>query len=63
MPFFGEMNFFWMVALTTVVTIERLPSWGREMAVATGIVALLAGLFVLVVQPALPISFTTSMGM
>jgi predicted metal-binding membrane protein len=63
MPFFGEMNFFWMVALTTVVTVERLPTWGRETAVATGIVALLAGLFVLLVQPDLPISFTMSMGM
>nr|WP_303645244.1 DUF2182 domain-containing protein [Salinirubrum litoreum] len=63
MPFFGEMNFFWMVALTTVVTVERLPSWGRELAVSTGIVGLLAGLFVLVVQPDLPISFTMSMGM
>jgi hypothetical protein len=29
--------------------------------VATGIVALLAGLFVLVVQPTLPISFTMGM--
>lgn len=57
MPFFGEMNFFWMVALTGVVTIERLPEWGRELAIATGVVSLLAGLFVLILQPPLPLIF------
>jgi predicted metal-binding membrane protein len=60
MPFFGEMNFFWMVALTTVVTVERLPSrWGEEVATATGVVALVAGVAVLLFQPALPVVFTT----
>ncbi|KZN26432.1 hypothetical protein A4G99_20460 [Haladaptatus sp. R4] len=59
MPFFGEMNFFWMVALTTVVTVERLPaSWGREFSTATGIVALVAGLLVLFLRPSLPIVFS-----
>ena len=61
MPFFGEMNFFWMVALTGVVTIERLPDWGRELSIATGVVALLAGLMMLALQPSLPITFTMSM--
>jgi predicted metal-binding membrane protein len=63
MPFFGEMNLFWMVALTTVVTIERLPTWGREIAVSIGTVSLAAGLCVLLLRPELPISFTMSMGM
>ncbi|GAB7092967.1 hypothetical protein JCM30237_01190 [Halolamina litorea] len=63
MPFFGEMNFFWMVALTTLVTIERLPIWGDDIAVSTGIISLLAGVVVLVAQPDLGISFTMSMGM
>ena len=57
MPFFGEMNVFWMVALTTVVTMERLPTWGREVGVATGVVSLLAGLVVLLLQPDLGIGF------
>jgi predicted metal-binding membrane protein len=57
MPFFGEMNVFWMVALTGVVSLERLPEWGEEIAVASGVVALLAGLVVLLVQPALPVVF------
>ncbi|WP_084186202.1 copper chaperone [Haladaptatus litoreus] len=58
MPFFGEMNYFWMVALTTVVTVERLPStWGREFSIATGVVSLVTGLLVLLFQPSLPISF------
>ncbi len=57
MPFFGEMNFFWMVALTGVVTIERLPTWGRECAVATGIIALTAGLLVALFGPPLPVTF------
>lgn len=61
MPVFGEMNFFWMVVLTAVVTVERLPDWGRELAIATGVVAFLAGLVVLLVQPALPVSFAMSM--
>lgn len=60
MPFFGEMNFFWMVALTTVVTVERLPDWGRELSVASGVVALVAGLAVLLVRPDLPLAFVTS---
>ena len=60
MPFFGETNLFWMVALTAVVTMERLPTWGKEVSVATGVVALLAGLVVLVVQPALPLGFTVA---
>ena len=63
MPFIGEMNFMWMVGLATLVTIERLPTWGDDIAVATGIVSLLAGIVVLVVQPDLGISFTMSMGM
>jgi predicted metal-binding membrane protein len=57
MPFFGEMNFFWMVALTGVVTLERLPTWGEEITVGTGVVALAAGIAVLVLQPALPVAF------
>lgn len=48
MPFFGEMNFMWMVALTTLVTIERLPIWGDDVAVSTGIISLLTGVIVLV---------------
>ncbi|MFC5972480.1 DUF2182 domain-containing protein [Halomarina salina] len=61
MPFFGEMNFFWMVALTAVVTMERLPTWGKEVSRATGVISLLAGAFVLLVQPALGIGFTMAM--
>ncbi|MFC6764274.1 DUF2182 domain-containing protein [Natrinema soli] len=57
MLFFGEMNLVWMVALTGIVTIERLPSWGEEIAVGTGLVSLVAGLLVLVIRPALPIAF------
>ncbi|WP_158055827.1 DUF2182 domain-containing protein [Halorussus halophilus] len=60
-PFFGEMNFFWMVALTGVITLERIPVWGREVATATGVVSLLAGLFVLLAQPSLPVSFAMAM--
>ncbi|WP_188974902.1 DUF2182 domain-containing protein [Halocalculus aciditolerans] len=63
MPFFGEMNFFWMAMLTLVITAERLPSWGREIAAATGVAALLAGLYVLFVQPDLGITWVTSMSM
>jgi predicted metal-binding membrane protein len=63
MPVFGEMNFLWMVGLTTVVTVERLPFWGNEVATATSIISLLAGLSVLVVQPDLGLSFVMSMGM
>ena len=58
MPFFGEMNFVWMVALTAVATVERLPVWGRELSIASGVVAVFAGLAVLVFQPPLPIVFT-----
>ncbi|MFD1514736.1 DUF2182 domain-containing protein [Halomarina rubra] len=61
MLFVGEMNFFWMVALTTVVAMERIPSWGKEISVAVGVVSLLAGVVVLVVQPALGIGFTMAM--
>ena len=57
MPSFGEMNLFWMAALTGVVTIERLPEWGEEIATASGVVALLAGLVVLALQPSLPLTF------
>ena len=57
MPFFGEMNLVWMVVLTGVVALERLPDWGREVATATGLAAFLAGLAVLLVQPPLPIAF------
>ncbi|WP_435079516.1 DUF2182 domain-containing protein [Halococcus sp. AFM35] len=57
MPFFGEMNFFWMAILTGVVTIERLPEWGEEIATALGVVALLAGLLALALQPSLPLTF------
>ncbi len=60
MPFFGEMNDFWMVALTTVVTVERLPAaWGREFSIATGLLSLAAGAVVLLLGPPLPIRFTT----
>ncbi|WP_458209008.1 copper chaperone [Haladaptatus sp. NG-SE-30] len=59
MPFFGEMNYFWMVALTTVVTVERLPStWGKEFSTATGIISLLAGIVVLLAQPTIPLAFS-----
>jgi predicted metal-binding membrane protein len=58
MPFFGEMNFFWMVALTAVVTIERLPEWGQEISLATGLISLLAGVGVLLFQLELPLTFT-----
>jgi predicted metal-binding membrane protein len=58
MVFVGEMNLVWMIALTGIVTIERLPSWGEELAVGTGLVSLVAGVTVLVVQPALPVAFT-----
>lgn len=61
MPFFGGMNFFWMVALTGVVTFERLPFWGNEVATAVSIVSLLAGVYVLAAQPDLGISFVMSM--
>jgi len=57
MPFFGEMNFFWMVALTGVVALERLPEWGRDVAIGSGVVAVLAGLVVLLVRPTLPATF------
>lgn len=60
MPFFGEMNTFWMLALTFPITIERLPaSWGREVSVGLGAVTLLAGLGVLVFQPAIPLAFAS----
>ncbi len=59
MPFFGEMNYFWMVALTTVVTVERLPaSWGKEFSTATGIIALVVGFVVLLLHPSLPVAFS-----
>ncbi|WP_277519521.1 DUF2182 domain-containing protein [Natrinema salsiterrestre] len=58
MVFVGEMNLVWMVALTGVVTIERLPPWGEEVAVGTGLVSLGAGLIVLMFQPTLPLAFT-----
>lgn len=58
MPFFGEMNLFWMAILTGVVTVERLPVWGRELSIGSGIVALAAGLLVLVLRPPVPLSFT-----
>ncbi len=61
MPFFGEMNFFWMVALTAVVTMERLPSWGREIAVSTGLVSLAVGVAVWLLGPDLPVAFTMAM--
>jgi predicted metal-binding membrane protein len=57
MQFFGEMNFFWMVALTGVVALERLPEWGRDVAIGSGVVAVLAGLVVLLVRPTLPVTF------
>ncbi|GAB7092966.1 hypothetical protein JCM30237_01180 [Halolamina litorea] len=63
MPIFGEMNFFWMVGLTTVVTVERLPFWGNEVATATSLISLAAGVYVLVMQPSLGLSFAMSMGM
>ncbi|WP_162265550.1 DUF2182 domain-containing protein, partial [Haloprofundus marisrubri] len=45
----GSMNFFWMVVLTGVVTIERLPLWGEDIAIATGVTAGAAGILVLFV--------------
>ena len=56
MPFFGEMNPFWMVALTAVVTVERLPTWGEELAVASGAVSLTAGAAAILLRPALPLA-------
>ncbi|SER81143.1 DUF2182 domain-containing protein [Natrinema salaciae] len=58
MVFVGEMNLVWMVALTGVVTIERLPTWGEEIAVGIGLVSLAAGVIVLAIQPPLPLAFT-----
>lgn len=58
MVFVGEMNFVWMVALTGIVAIERLPVWGEEIAVGSGLVSIVAGAIVLVIQPALPLAFT-----
>lgn len=58
MPFFGEMNLVWMVALTGVVAFERLPTWGQEITIGSGVVSLAAGLVVLVFRPALPVPFT-----
>lgn len=58
MPVFGEMNLVWMIALTGVVTVERLPAWGEEIAVGTGLVSILAGVVVLVARPDLPVVFT-----
>ncbi|WP_254761564.1 DUF2182 domain-containing protein [Natrinema marinum] len=57
MIFFGEMNLVWMVALTAVVTVERLPTWGEELAVGTGVLSLVAGLLVLLLRPDLPLAF------
>ncbi|WP_224270859.1 DUF2182 domain-containing protein [Haloprofundus salinisoli] len=45
----GSMNFFWMAVLTGVVTIERLPVWGEDIAIATGVTAGVAGMLVLFV--------------
>lgn len=57
---FGEMNVFWMAALTFPIAAERFPaSWGEELADAFGVAALLAGLYVLLFQPALPIAFVS----
>lgn len=58
MIFVGEMNFVWMIALTGIVAIERLPTWGEEIAVGTGLVSIVAGVLVLVIRPALPLAFT-----
>ncbi|WP_435097137.1 DUF2182 domain-containing protein [Halarchaeum sp. P4] len=58
MPFVGEMNFFWMVVLAVPIIVERLPTWGEELATASGVVTFLAGLLVLVVQPDLGLAFT-----
>lgn len=57
MPFFGEMNMFWMLAFTFVIAAERIPVWGEELADATGLLCLVAGLVVLVLQPTLPVGF------
>lgn len=55
---FGEMNAFWMAALTFPIAAERLPeTWGEELADAFGVAALLAGLYVLLLRPDLPIAF------
>jgi predicted metal-binding membrane protein len=62
MPVFGSMNLLWMVALTAVVAAERLPPWGREVAVAVGVVSLLAGLAVLLGRPDLPLVFEAAAG-
>lgn len=57
MPVFGTMNAFWMVALAGVAAVERLPAWGDEIATATGVLALVAGLVVLLAHPDLGIAF------
>lgn len=44
----GSMNLFWMVALTLIVTIERVVPWGEDVATATGLLGVLAGLVVIV---------------
>lgn len=59
MPFFGEMNTFWMPALTVPITMSASPTCGRETSVALGVLTLLAGLVVLVFPPAIPLPFAT----
>lgn len=43
----GSMNTVWMVALTLVVSLERLVEWGDEIAWSVGLVAVVAGAAVL----------------
>lgn len=43
----GSMNTVWMVALTLVVSLERLVEWGDEIAWSVGLVAVVAGAAIL----------------
>lgn len=57
MVFLGEMNPFWMVALTIPVTVEHLPShWAREVSLGIGLTALLAGLALILTPLAPPVA-------
>jgi len=50
----GSMNPVVMLGLTLVVTAERLPAWGEEMATAVGVAAGVGGLAVLLFPGLLP---------
>lgn len=47
----GSMNFFWMAGLTAIIVTERFPSYGREIADAVGVLAVVAGVLVLLPLP------------